>query len=248
MSKSSDEWQKRLKEFLDSIFEGTYQGETAPCPCPRCLNTSFRTRIDVQRHLLTRGFAESFIQGEDLGDDEDEDNTEGLGPTGDGAGMNDLISSLIKGAINGDIISTDEVPNEHAKKFFKLLKEAEKELYPGCKEATKISFIVRLFQIKCMFSLSNSALGAILHLFSLVLPEGHCIPNTLDKVQKVVRDLGLDYRKIHACVNDCVLFRKDYEKIDTCPKCGESRWKTAASNEKDEERSINTTGNKYATS
>ena len=53
-----------------------------------------------------------------------------------------------------------------------------------------LSFIVRLFKLKCMYGLSNSALEAILHLFSLVLPEGHCIPNTLDKVQKVVRDLG----------------------------------------------------------
>jgi hypothetical protein len=33
-------------------------------------------------------------------------------------------------------------------------------LYPGSKEATKVSFIVRLFQIKCMFGLSNSALEA----------------------------------------------------------------------------------------
>ena len=53
-----------------------------------------------------------------------------------------------------------------------------------------LSFIVRLFKLKCMYGLSNSALEAIFHLFSLVLPEGHCIPNTLDKVQKVVRDLG----------------------------------------------------------
>jgi hypothetical protein len=79
-------------------------------------------------------------------------------------------------------------------------------LYPGCKEATKVSFIVRLFQIKCMFGLSNSALEAILLLFSLVLRKGHCIPNALHKVKKVVRDLGLDYEKIHGCVNDCVLF------------------------------------------
>ena len=79
-------------------------------------------------------------------------------------------------------------------------------MYPGCKEATKVSFIVRLFQIKCMFGLSNSALEVILLLFSLVLPKGHCIPDTLDKVRKVVRDLGLDYEKIDACVNDCVLF------------------------------------------
>jgi hypothetical protein len=237
MPRTSDEWQNRLNEFLDTIFEGTYQGETAPCPCLKCLNMSFGTRFEVQRHLVTRGFHESFIQGGDLGDDEDEDSVEGLGVTGDGDGMKELISSLIQGAIRGEIISTDEEPNERAKKFFRLLKEVEKEVYPGCKEATKISFIVRLFQIKCMYGMSNSALGAIHHLFSMLLPEGHCIPITLDKVQKVVRDLGLDYQKIHACVNDCVLFRKDYEKMDKRPKCGECRWKMAASDEKDEESS-----------
>jgi hypothetical protein len=109
--------------------------------------------------------------------------------------------------------------------FFKLLKEVEKELHTGCNEATKVSFIVRLFQIKCMFGLSNSALEVILILFSLVLPKGHCILDTLDKVRKVVRDLGLDYEKIHACVNDCVLFQRNYVGTDKYPTSGESRWK-----------------------
>jgi hypothetical protein len=52
-------------------------------------------------------------------------------------------------------------------------------------------------------------------------------------VQKLVRDLGLDYQKIHACINDCVLFRKEYVDMDTCPTCGESRWKTTDSSEKE---------------
>jgi hypothetical protein len=80
----------------------------------------------------------------------------------------------------------------------KLLEQAKKELYRGCKNATRVSFIVELFQIKCMYGLSNVALEAILKLFGKVLPKGHCIPDSLDKVQRVVRDLGLDYVKIHA--------------------------------------------------
>jgi hypothetical protein len=40
MSRTSDGWQNRLNEFLDTIFEGTYQGETSTCPCPKCLNMS----------------------------------------------------------------------------------------------------------------------------------------------------------------------------------------------------------------
>ncbi|WVZ52394.1 hypothetical protein U9M48_003458 [Paspalum notatum var. saurae] len=164
LRRSSDEWQKQLNVFLDSKFQGTYQGETASCPCPDCNNVTYGTRFVVQKHLLTRGFHESFIQGVDFDDDEEED-SEGVGATTDGAAVNDLLTSLIKGAIRGDIVSTDEEPNERAKKFFNLLKEAEKELYPGCKEATKISFIVRLFQLKCIYGLSNSGLGAVLDLF-----------------------------------------------------------------------------------
>ncbi|WVZ58442.1 hypothetical protein U9M48_008718 [Paspalum notatum var. saurae] len=199
-----------------------------------CNSAIYGTRFVVHKHLLTRGFHESFIQGEDFDDDEEEDN-EGVGATTDGAAVKYLLTSLIKGAIRGHIVSTDEEPNERAKKFFNLLNEAEKELYPGCKEATKISFIVRLFQLKCMYGFSNSGIGAVLDLFSAVLPEGHCVPDTLDKVRKVVRDLGLDYQKIHACVNDCVLYRKDYEEMDKCPVCGESRWKTTPSDDNDEE-------------
>jgi hypothetical protein len=76
-----------------------------------------------------------------------------------------------------------------------------------------------------MYVLSNTVLEAILKLFGKVLPEGHCIPNSLDKVQRVVRDLGLDYVKIHACQNDCVLFFDKYTNLETCPICKKSRWK-----------------------
>jgi hypothetical protein len=119
MPRTSDEWQNRLNELLDTIFEGTYQGDIAPCPCPKCLNMYFKTCFEVQRHLVTRGFHESFIQGGDIGDDEDEDSVEGLGATGDADSMKELISSLIQGVVHGEIISTDEEPNEQAKKFEK---------------------------------------------------------------------------------------------------------------------------------
>jgi hypothetical protein len=85
-----------------------------------------------------------------------------------------------------------------AKKLFRLLDEAKKELYPGCKEVTKISFIVMLFQIKCMDGISSSNLEGILWLLLLVLPDGHCLPTSLEKVERVIRDLGLHYEKIHA--------------------------------------------------
>jgi len=71
-----------------------------------------------------------------------------------------------------------------------------------------------------MYGISNTCLEAILKLFSRVLPKGHCIPDSLDKVQKVVRDLGLDYVKIHACKNDCVLFFRKMKICRNAPHVG----------------------------
>ena len=186
--------------------------------------------------MALRGFDESFIQGEGNSEPSLVENDNNDGPAVDHAeSSHDLVSSLIRGVIHGEITGRDEdEPNATAKKLFRLLEEAKKELYPGCKEVTKISFIVMLFQIKCMDGISNSSLERILRLFLLVLPAGHCLPASLEKVEKVVRDLGLHYDKIHACVNDCVLFRGDYAKLDKCPTCGESRWKETGGTEKDD--------------
>jgi hypothetical protein len=65
----------------------------------------------------------------------------------------------------------------------------------------------------CM-RISNKAMEEVLFLISKFLPKGHCVPNTMDKLQRVVCDLGLDYIKIDACENHCVLFREEYEKLD----------------------------------
>jgi hypothetical protein len=165
-----------------------------------------------------------------------------------------LLSSISRGITvstseddeNNANVGDDDIPdsNEEAadsneptgcsKAFFDLLKDAQKELYPGCKEVTQLSFIVRLYQAKCLYGLNNRACEAMLQLFSDVLSKGHCIPNTLEKVQKIIRDLGLDYKKIHACINNCVLFRKEYAQLDSCPSCGASRWKTGAGGDTEE--------------
>ncbi|WMV20265.1 hypothetical protein MTR67_013650 [Solanum verrucosum] len=45
----------------------------------------------------------------------------------------------------------DNLSESEAKKFEKLLKEAECELYPGCKKFSKLSFVVKLLHLKVPF-------------------------------------------------------------------------------------------------
>ncbi|XP_074323287.1 uncharacterized protein LOC141660222 [Apium graveolens] len=47
----------------------------------------------------------------------------------------------------------------------------------------------------------------------------------------------MNIKKIHACPNDCVLFRKEHEHLHTCPKCGASRYKRDGNNSSTNDKS-----------
>ncbi|CAL2255929.1 unnamed protein product [Prunus armeniaca] len=51
------------------------------------------------------------------------------------------------------------------------------------------------------------------------------LPSSMYEAKKTLSALGMSYEKIHACPNDCILYRKDYKDSTNCPTCGVSRWK-----------------------
>src|SRR4051794_36922502 len=47
------------------------------------------------------------------------------------------------------------------------------------------------------------------------LPPDNELPATTHEAKKVICPLGLDVQKIHACINDCILYRGEkYESMD----------------------------------
>jgi hypothetical protein len=80
--------------------------------------------------------------------------------------------------------------------------------------------------MKCLYGWSNTSFDSLLKLLSEALPEGNVFPDSMYEVRKVIKDLGLDYVKINACSNDCILYRGEHENLSECPICGESRWQT----------------------
>jgi hypothetical protein len=59
-----------------------------------------------------------------------------------------------------------------------------------------------------------------------MLPEGNKLPSTTYEAKKVVSLVGLDVQKIHAYLNDCILYRRDeYKKLDVYPICGAKQYK-----------------------
>nr|AAX94965.1 transposon protein, putative, CACTA, En/Spm sub-class [Oryza sativa Japonica Group]ABA92676.1 transposon protein, putative, CACTA, En/Spm sub-class [Oryza sativa Japonica Group] len=67
---------------------------------------------------------------------------------------------------------------------------------------------------------SDKPFGDLLKLVKNILPEGNKLPETTYEAKKIVCPLGLEVQKIHACPNDCILYRgEEYENLEACPVC-----------------------------
>ncbi|RYA73316.1 hypothetical protein DD595_25115 [Enterobacter cloacae complex sp. 4DZ3-17B2] len=58
-----------------------------------------------------------------------------------------------------------------------------------------------------------------------ILPADNVMPDSRDEARKILRNLGMDYNSIHACPNDCILFRGEYTDMVKCPKCDSERYR-----------------------
>jgi hypothetical protein len=58
-----------------------------------------------------------------------------------------------------------------------------------------------------------------------MLSKASELPATTYAAKQPVCPLVLEIQKIHACPNDCILYRGEYENLDACPVCYASRYK-----------------------
>jgi len=60
------------------------------------------------------------------------------------------------------------------------------------------------------------------------------LPTSDYEAKKILCPMGMEYRKIHACHKYCILYRKEFEGLHKCPRCGVSRYKVK-DNDSDED-------------
>jgi hypothetical protein len=66
-------------------------------------------------------------------------------------------------------------------------------------------FVTRLMGIKSKFAFSNNYYKEVLNLISDVLLENHKMPKDMYESKKLLSGLGMDYKKIDVCDNNCML-------------------------------------------
>ncbi|XP_048430866.1 uncharacterized protein LOC125472887 [Pyrus x bretschneideri] len=238
-------------EYLDGInefieFASRHNRGSTPirCPCRRCNNSMWETLENVRFHLVRNGMMETYTtwyhHGERLGQASSsyvtrvetvESNVEPSEQV-----MNILNDVYPYASSNTNKEGGDEghptMDSEAFKNYETLLKNAKQELYPGCENFSVLTAIVELMHGKIKFRLSNKCFDYFLGVMKRMLPKENCLPEDHKSAQKMLKGLGLGYEKIHACVNNCILFYKENNQLDKCPICNEPRFKMTSQNRK----------------
>ncbi|GKB12537.1 hypothetical protein Tco_0846460 [Tanacetum coccineum] len=119
----------------------------------------------------------------------------------------------------------DNFDEDDLVKFQELLLDAEKPLYEGCPDFTKLSAIVKLLKLKGKYGASDKFFTKLLGLLKKMLPAGNEMVEKTYQAKKVMKLMGSGYKKIHVCINNRLLYWKDDKDLTACQTCGISRWK-----------------------
>jgi hypothetical protein len=118
---------------------------------------------------------------------------------------------------------------------FRAMKQAAVDpLYKDCpKQWTTLRFNLQLLMLKARHGWSDTSFNDLLHMLADTYPEGNNVPANTYRAKKLIRPVAMKLRKFHACINHCILYRGQYENLESCPHCGASRYKRNAGSRMD---------------
>ncbi|XP_021775717.1 uncharacterized protein LOC110739569 [Chenopodium quinoa] len=216
---SAEEYIKGVENFLDFAFLNStldIEKDDEPeilFPCMKCVNRFWFPREEVFNHLIANKFNKRYkvwnFHGEGLttwsssrGDGHQCDNQNTLD------NIDEMINDIFRDVIGG------QAPKQ--KNFERVLMKVLK---------------MRLYLLKCLNGWSNSSFDGLMKLQCAAFPFAK-LPTSFHHAKKMVKNLGLNYKRINACPNDCMLYWKERANDKSCHVCKASRWKL---NEKQKE-------------
>ncbi|KAL6209552.1 hypothetical protein ACLB2K_020492 [Fragaria x ananassa] len=238
----SNEYRSGVEAFIEFALVNARDPYHICCPCTKCENDKDFSAQVIKTHLFLNGINLDYDIWDEHGEavvNLESDSDRYSNEIDEDSETDSSGSSIVGGHMEAKCdVQSDSDGEEYLSGeytgFRQFVDDDNKPLYPGCTTHTRMVVIVKLYNIKTKHSMSESDYSDVLAAFAEFLPTGNSIPDTLSEANKVLTALGMDYTKIDACPNDCILYRKDYEEETKCPRCTKSRWKLD-SNDKERE-------------
>ncbi|XP_076912869.1 uncharacterized protein LOC143571294 [Bidens hawaiensis] len=240
--RQSEIYVKGVKSFL-RVAEAhrTNKGSRSICcPCSKCQNFKYcNDTNEIETHLFENGFKPRYHcwsrHGESLVDfstsSTTNDNTYNNGPlnlNGDDENSNDPKDD--ENHSNDPNDNTNEMLHDmetnmgdaKTENLQHLLEDAKNLLYPGS-NFKKLDTVLNLLNLKSKNGWSDKSFTELLVFWHDRLPRDNELPISTYQAKKLMCPMGLEVERIHACPNNCILYRNQYENEHKCVVCGASR-------------------------
>ncbi|CAK8566392.1 unnamed protein product [Lathyrus sativus] len=221
-SRASKEYEDGVQEFVRFAIAHAEDTSKIICPCLKCCYTDVNANV-LEDHLICNGIDKSYTcwimhgekktkstkrsNGRDKSNDFEQDTNYEF----------DLVEEFVN-VIEEDIRDCPQM-------FERLVSDAETPLYEGCTKFTRLSVVLKLYNLKARHGWSDRSFTDFLTLLNEILPKNNVLPSRTYEAKRLLCSIGMSYEKIHACPNDCMLFRNEYASLDMCPKCSAPRYK-----------------------
>jgi hypothetical protein len=93
------------------------------------------------------------------------------------------------------------------------------------KEFTQLRVMLELLKLKASHGWSDNSFSELLSLLTKLLPKLNTLLTNTYRTKKLICPLSLGVDKIHACLNHCILYCKEYEFNMKCLICGMNQYK-----------------------
>ena len=159
-----------VERFITFAIQNSENKNSIKCPCLQCGNMIFHTPQKIREHMFFHGIDQSYHTWYWHGE------VALSGPPTTRAEHYDRVQF-------DDVHSTIEMvqaAHEDCKNdlesFQRLLKDVEKPLYSGCINCTKLSALIKLYNLKTRFRWSDKSFLELLDMLGNMLPINNELP------------------------------------------------------------------------
>ena len=169
-----------VEAFLNFAVENLLTTTHIRCPCVKCVNLKLFGVGIIRDHVYFNGIDQSYKNWTFHGEPwEATTNASRNVEEDDGHSRYSFVSEEIDMDDNdfGDFGSD---PYE----FANVIGDGDQPVYPGCRKYTKLSVLVKLYNLKAKHGMSDVCFTELLILQGDLLPEGNTIPTSMYEAKK----------------------------------------------------------------
>ncbi|CAL8994488.1 unnamed protein product, partial [Prunus brigantina] len=177
-----------VEAFLNFAVENLLTTTHIRCPCVKCVNLKLFGVGIIRDHLYFNGVDQSYKNWTFHGEPwEATTNASRNVEEDDGHSRYSFVSEEIDMDDNdfGDFGSD---PYE----FANVIGDGDQPVYPGCRKYTKLSALVKLYNLKAKHGMSDVCFTELLILQGDLLPEGNTIPTSMYEAKKTLQRFNLE--------------------------------------------------------